>query len=177
VKCYHCGIKIESLPWENSTSNQTNTYAWFLANWAKKLSFKEVATHFTAVSMAVEWGRQRIILIILQLLELMRSNGKRDSLLRWFIRLAMVVNGFYGPQNIGRTFFNWIKKDLAYKIKFVCSDMWKAYLTVIKERAPNAIHILDRYHIAATMNKAIDKVRAQETRKAKKRPLKAQRLL
>ena len=32
---------------------------------------------------------------------------------------------------------------------------------------PNALNILDRYHIAAKMNKAIDEVRAQETRALK----------
>ena len=45
--------------------------------------------------------------------------------------------------------------------------MWGPYLTVIKERAVNALNILDRYHVAAKMNKAIDEVRAQETKKAK----------
>lgn len=48
-----------------------------------------------------------------------------------------------------------------------CSDMWKAYLNVIAERAGQAIHILDRFHIVAHLNKAIDQVRAQEARKMK----------
>jgi transposase len=45
--------------------------------------------------------------------------------------------------------------------------MWKAYLNVIAERAGQAIHILDRFHIVAHLNKAIDQVRAQEARKMK----------
>ena len=48
-----------------------------------------------------------------------------------------------------------------------CSDMWKAYLNVIAERAGQAIHILYRFHIVAHLNKAIDQVRAQEARKMK----------
>jgi len=67
-----------------------------------------------------------------------------------------------------RTFFNWIKRERSHRIKFVCSDMWRPYLTVIKERAVNALNILDRYHVAAKMNKAIDEVRAKETKRAKK---------
>ena len=52
-------------------------------------------------------------------------------------------------------------------IEFVCSDMWKPYLKVIKERVGQAVHILDRFHIVARLNKALDEVRAQEHRKMK----------
>lgn len=47
--------------------------------------------------------------------------------------------------------------------------MWKPYLNVIAKHAPNALNILDRYHIAAKMNKALDVVRAKETRALKLR--------
>jgi transposase len=42
--------------------------------------------------------------------------------------------------------------------------MWKPYLKIIAQKASQAIHILDRFHIAQHMNKAIDKVRALEAR-------------
>src|SRR6266851_948023 len=44
-------------------------------------------------------------------------------------------------------FFNMIGKPLSDGIEFVCSDMWKPYLRVIRERCANAINILDRFHI------------------------------
>lgn len=50
-------------------------------------------------------------------------------------------------------------------IEYVCSDMWKPYLRVIRERCGQAPHILDRFHIVSQMNKALDKVRAGEARK------------
>jgi transposase len=46
----------------------------------------------------------------------------------------------------------------------VCSDMWRHYLKVIPKKAVNALNILDRFHIMAHMNKAIDKVRAEEVK-------------
>ena len=46
--------------------------------------------------------------------------------------------------------------------------MWKAYLTVIAERASQALHILDRFHIVSHMGKAIDEVRAEEVRTLKR---------
>jgi transposase len=45
--------------------------------------------------------------------------------------------------------------------------MWKAYLKVIKERIPQAVHVLDRYHIVARLNKALDQVRAGEHKQMK----------
>ena len=43
--------------------------------------------------------------------------------------------------------------------------MWKPYLKVIRERAPNAVNILDRFHIVAKMNDAVNDVRAAEARR------------
>lgn len=45
--------------------------------------------------------------------------------------------------------------------------MWGPYLKVIKKKAGQAIHVLDRFHIMANMNKAIDEIRAQEARELK----------
>src|SRR5580692_4494114 len=43
--------------------------------------------------------------------------------------------------------------------------MWQPYLRVIRERCTNAVNILDRFHIVAKMNEALDDVRAAEARR------------
>jgi transposase len=43
--------------------------------------------------------------------------------------------------------------------------MWEPYLKVIREKCSEALHILDRFHIVAKMNKALDEVRAGESRR------------
>jgi len=68
VNCIRCGVKVEQVPWAASKSPITTTYAWFLSNWAKLLSWSETArmfrtswaTVFTAVEMAVDWGRKHM---------------------------------------------------------------------------------------------------------------------
>jgi transposase len=62
-------------------------------------------------------------------------------------------------------FFTLIGAPLSEKIEYVCLDMWKPYLRVIRERFSNAVNILDRFHIVAKMNKALDEVRAGEARR------------
>jgi transposase len=56
-------------------------------------------------------------------------------------------------------------EEITSKIVFVCSDMWEPYLKVIREKCSEALHILDRFHIVAKMNKALDEVRAGESRR------------
>ena len=64
VDCERCGVKVEQVPWAKGKSPITTSYAWFLASWAKRLSWKEVAESFRtswdsvyrAVRLAVQWG-------------------------------------------------------------------------------------------------------------------------
>ncbi len=45
--------------------------------------------------------------------------------------------------------------------------MWQAYLKVIAKKAPQAIHVLDRFHVVQKIGKAIDKVRAAKAKQLK----------
>lgn len=77
-------------------------------------------------------------------------------------------------------FFKWFGKERAALLQVVCSDMWKAYLNVIRKRAGQALHVLDRFHVAGKLGEMIDKVRAAEARELKQRgqePLKRSRWL
>jgi len=68
VNCPDCGIKVEQVPWGQGKRATTTAYAWFLARWARRMSWKEVAesfktswhTVFSSVEMAVNWGRQHM---------------------------------------------------------------------------------------------------------------------
>ncbi len=63
--CHRCGVTVELMPWACGKSPITTTLAWFLASWAKVLSWTETARRFRtswhvvfdAVRHAVEWGR------------------------------------------------------------------------------------------------------------------------
>jgi transposase len=61
-------------------------------------------------------------------------------------------------------FFHEFGKERSEKLRFVCSDMWAPYLKVIAKKAPNALNILDRFHIMRKFNEAIDEIRRGEAR-------------
>lgn len=46
VDCRRRGVRVEAVPWCQGKHQLCDSYAWFLANWAKRLSWKEVAEVF-----------------------------------------------------------------------------------------------------------------------------------
>ncbi len=180
LECDQCGIHVEHPPWALGKRPVTQSFAWFLASWAKLLSWQVVSRRFQtsresvfrSVEMAVIWGRERLDLTGISALgvdEIYWKKGKFLTLVyqinEGMKRLLFVIENRQ-EKSLSR-FFVWFGKERSAAIEFVCSDMWKPYLNVIARHAPNALNILDRYHIAAKMNKAIDEVRAQETRALK----------
>jgi transposase len=62
-------------------------------------------------------------------------------------------------------------------LRFVCSDMWQAYLKVVAAEVSQVLHVLDRFHITSHMNQAVDQVRrAESTRLRNQGKVAAQRL-
>lgn len=67
-----------------------------------------------------------------------------------------------------------LKAGFSAQIRVICSDMWKPYLKIIAKHLPQAINVLDRFHIMQKFGKALDKVRSEEAkrlRQAKQPPL------
>jgi len=187
VACPACGVKVERVPWAEGKRHLTTTYAWFLATWAKRLSWLEVARAFNstwenvfrAVKMAVEWG------LIHRDLENIEAVGTdeiswRKKAKEKFVTLVYQLDAgkrrllWIGRDRTARTyrgFFQWLGPERCQRLRFICSDMWKPYLRIIAEMAPKAINILDRFHIMSHMSKAIDEIRASEAKELKRKGL------
>jgi len=80
------------------------------------------------------------------------------------VLIKTVLNRVY---KVKGGFFVWLGETRSSALRYVCSDMWKPYLNVIREQASEALNILDRFHIMANMNKALDEVRREEARRLK----------
>jgi transposase len=176
VDCRRCGVTVEAVPWAAGKMQTTHALAWFLASWAKVLSWKEVArrfhsswdTVFRSVEHAVRWGLEH------RDLDNILSIGVDE--LAWKKRhkyLTLVYQIDHGRRrllHIARdrtaasfhTFFDMLGDERTKAIVFVASDMWKAFLGVVRERCAAAIHVLDRFHVTQLLSKAIDLVRREE---------------
>lgn len=178
VACPKCGIRVERMPWACGKHRLTEAYTWYLADWAKRLSWKEVAEVFRtswdhvfcSVERAVTWGRANQNFLGIEAIgvdEIAWQRGHR------YLTLVYQIDGhckrllWVGEQRTVLTllrFFRWFGKERSQALKFICSDMWKPYLKVIAKKAGDALNILDRFHIMSHLSKAIDEVRAQEVR-------------
>ncbi|MCH7685790.1 MAG: ISL3 family transposase [Planctomycetes bacterium] len=181
VDCPTCGVKVEKVPWCDGKNQLTTTYRWFLAGWAKRLSWKGVADAFGAtwqnvfrsVKHAVSWGlahRDLEGVASIGVDEVQWQRGHKYLTLVYQIDEGTKRLLWIGKDRTTKTFlrfFRMLGKQRSGELKFVCSDMWKPYLKVIAKKAGDAIHILDRFHIMQKMNKAIDEVRAAEVKRLK----------
>lgn len=181
VACRSCGVRVETVPWADGKQQLTTTYAWFLATWARRMSWQEVAEAFCttwehvfrSVERAVTWGREHRDLTGITAIgidELQWQRGHTYLTLVYQLDAGCKRLLWIGQDRKVKTllrFFRWLGKDRSAALRFICSDMWKPYLRVVAKKAGHACHILDRFHIMAHMNKAIDEVRAQEARALK----------
>ena len=185
VDCPVCGITVEVVPWAEGKNHLTKSYAWFLAGWAKRMSWSDVAAAFRttwenvfrSVEMAVKWGRQHRSLDGIESLGIDELYWSRKN---QFLTLVYQIDAgakrllWIGKHRKLKTllgFFRWFGRKRSQALRFICSDMWKPYLRVIAKKAGQAIHVLDRFHIASHLSKAIDEIRAKEAKDLRARGL------
>lgn len=185
VDCRTCGVRVESVPWAEGKHTLTFAYMQFLGAWAKRLSWQEVAIVFRSswekvfrsVEWMVSWGlvhRDLSGVTAIGVDEILWQRGHKYLTVVYQIdshsRRLLWVGQDRTIKSLLR-FFREFGKERSALLQFVCSDMWKPYLKVIAKKAAQALHVLDRFHIAMHLNKAIDEVRAAEARDMKAKGL------
>lgn len=182
VDCPRCGVVVEQVPWSSGKSRLTKSYQWFLAGWARRLSWQETASAFhttwehvrESVWHAVAWGLVHRELSGVEAVGVDEIQWRRGHhyltllyqidegcrRLLWIGRERTEESLRQGLDLLGETFCS--------GLRFVCSDLWRPYLNVLAERAGGAIHVLDRFHIMKQLGEAVDEVRAGEARRLKR---------
>jgi transposase len=178
VDCRRCGVTTERVPWAEGKNRTCNVMRLFLARWARRLSWQEVATIF-----GVSWGVvfrsiQWVVAYGLSVRSLDNITAIGiDEIAVWaghqYLTVVYQIDaGVHRLLWVGRDrteatlrkFFDAFGQARSKALQFIASDMWRQYLQVVAERAGQAVHVLDRYHVVAKLNKAIDEVRAKEAR-------------
>jgi len=179
VHCQRCGVVVEWVPWSDGKHQSTKAHMLFLARWARKLSWTETAEAFRtswdrvcdAVEYVVGWGLEHRTLESIRAIgvdEIQYAKGHKYLTLVYQIDQGITRLLWVGKERTIESFqgfFTVMGEKLASQIEFVCSDMWQPYLDVIREKCSQALNILDRFHIVAKINTALDEVRAGESRR------------
>jgi len=188
VECPEHGVVVEHIPWSEGKRPITTAMMGFLARWARHLSWRQTArafqTSWEAVYRSVEWfvqwglaHRQLQGVEAIGVDEIHWGRGKQAAS---FLTVIYQIDAhcrrllWVGPRRTQAT----LRRGLAALgpvvisgLRYVCSDMWRAYLKVIAAKAPQALHVLDRFHITMHLNQAVDQVRRAETGRLRGRPL------
>ena len=182
VDCPNCGVKVEQVPWSEGKSPRTRAYEVFLARWGRRLSWQEVAHVFhtsweqvyRSVGSVVGYGLAHRSLDEIEAIGVDEVQYRRGH--QYLTLVYQLDSGcrrllYVGKKRTVRSllgFFRLLGKSRCAELMYICSDMWKPYLKVIRRKAPQALHRLDRFHIVVLLNKAVDEVRRQETQRLKR---------
>jgi hypothetical protein len=144
VDCRRCGVKVEAVPWAEGKQTLTRTSMQFLAGWARRLSWKEVAEIFhtswekvfRSVEWIVEWGLANRNLKKVEAIgvdELLWRKGHHYVTVVYQIanRRALQAVVVVGKDRTIATlygFFREFGEERTKQLKFIGSDMWKPYL-------------------------------------------------
>lgn len=176
------GAKVEQMPWNHGKRPYSLAYMQFLGTWARRLSWKDTATIFRAsweavrrsVEWMVNWGLENRDLSDVSAVgidEIHHGKGKKS--LNFLTLIYQINHGsrrllWIGQRRTEATLRKGFNELEACQAGFlagldvVCSDMWKAYLKVVRECCGQALNVLDPFHIAQHMNRAVDTVRRSE---------------
>ena len=105
--------------------------------------------------------------------EAARNLGLHENLLRTWkkegqegARRLIAVTRDRTPESLERG-LETLGEGVLGQVQYVCSDMWKPYLNALAARVPQAVHVLDRFHIMQKFGKALDDIRSAESRQLK----------
>ena len=180
VQCREHGVVVEQMPWSDGKRPVALAMMDVLAHWARHLSWRETArafrTSWEAVYRSVEWmveyGLANRVLQGVEAIgvdEIHWGRGKKaDNFLTVIYQIdagcrRLLWVGRRRTKAALRKGLKTLGPEVVKQIRFVCSDMWKAYLTVLASEVKQAIHVLDRFHIVSHLNAALDQVRRAES--------------
>jgi len=171
VKCPRCGVRVEDFPWAEPWARVTRVLGNAVASLARELSWQGTARHYGLnwktvagiIQRAVRYGlrkRQRLPLHVMGMDEVSRRKGQvyltvvydlERRALRWVGegRTEEAVKQFF-TEELGRR--------RCATLQVVCMDMWAAYVNLVREYAPQAQILFDRFHIVKHLNEAVDEL-------------------
>jgi transposase len=178
VNCPECGIVSERVPWAKGKEQTTRDFQLFLSSWARHLSWQVTAnmfgtswdTVYRAIRYVVSWGIAnsedgQMGAIGIDEIQYRRGHNYMTLVYQLGGKVRRLL--FVGRDRTEASLEPYLSlkdKETKAGIKFVCTDMWKPYLNVVKEHLGHAINVLDRFHISKKFGEALDKIRASEAR-------------
>jgi transposase len=174
VECPRCGVRVEDFPWAEPWARVTTALSDAVAVLARELSWKGTARQYglnwksvaTIVKRAVAYGlrhRARPPVHVIGIDEVSRRKGQvyRTVVYDLERRVLLWVGEERTAEAVRKFFIEEMGRRRCGTLRVVCMDMWAPYASLVREHAPNARILFDRFHIVKHLNEAVDAVRRE----------------
>jgi transposase len=178
VKCPGCGVRVEDFPWAEPWARVTRALAIAAASLTRELSWQGTARHYGLnwktvagiVKRAVGYGlrhRKRPPVHVIGSDEVSRRKGQVYLTVVYDLerRVLLWVGEDRTQEAVQKFFTEELGKRRCSTLQVVCMDMWAAYANLVREHAPQALILFDRFHIVKHLQEAVDQVRRNEMRR------------
>jgi transposase len=178
VRCPRCGVRVEDFPWAEPWARVTRALAHAVATLARELSWQGTARQYTLnwktvagiVQRAVRYGlshRKRPPVHVIGIDEVSRRKGQVYLTVVYDLerRVLLWVGEDRTAEAVKKFFIQELGKRRCSTLQVVCMDMWAAYVNLVREHAPQAQILFDRFHIVKHLQEAVDEVRRSEMRR------------
>jgi transposase len=175
VRCRHCGVRVEQVPWARTRSRFTHELEAEILRRARDTSIsgvcRQLDLHWTSVMRLIErWVeeaaerqfRKPLRYIGVDEVSYGRGQNKYLTIVWDHQRSRIVWIGRGKDRDTLDTFFAKLGDTRAHKLVAVTMDMAQGYINAAKAAAPQADIVFDRFHIERYLTKAVDEVRKQE---------------
>src|SRR5450631_444582 len=182
VSCPRCGVRVEDFPWADSWARVTKVLAHAVACLAREVSWQGTARQYglnwksvaTIVKRAVQYGlkhRSRPPVHVIGIDEVSRRKGQVYLTVVYDLerRVLLWVGEDRTEEAVKKFFTEEMGKRRCQTLQVVCMDMWAAYANLVRQHAPNAQILFDRFHIVKHLNEAVDEVRRAEMQRLTKK--------
>ena len=178
VQCPRCGVRVEDFPWAEPWARVTRALANAAAGLTRELSWQGTARHYGlnwktvagVVQRAVRYGlrhRKRPPVHRIGIDEVSRRKGQVYLTVVYDLerRVLLWVGEDRTEEAVKKFFTEELGKRRCRTLRVVCMDMWAAYAHLVREHAPRALILFDRFHIVKHLQEAVDEVRRSEVRR------------
>jgi transposase len=175
VRCRHCGIRVEQVPWARTRSRFTHEFEAEVLLRARKAPIlavcNQLGLHWTSVMRLIKWWVQesaarhfRLPLRRIGVDEVSYGRGQNKYLtIVWdHDRSHIVWIGEGRDRDTLDAFFEKLGERRSSRLQVVTMDMAQGYITAVEHAAPQADIVFDRFHIERYLTWAVDEVRKQE---------------
>jgi transposase len=174
VECPRCGVRVEDFPWAEPWARVTTALANAVAVLARELSWQGTARQYglnwksvaTIVKRAVWYGlehRARPAVHVIGIDEVSRRKGQVYLTVVYDLerRVLLWVGEDRTEEAVRKFFTEEMGRRRCHTLRVVCMDMWAPFAKLVKDHAPQAQLLFDRFHIVKHLNDAVDAVRRQ----------------